>query len=369
MGAVTRRRLIGAVLAGGAGLAFALTRGRSRGRGLAAQATVVFRGVALFDGVRFADGPRDVLVRGGMVEQVGARLGTQQGAEERKGGALFPGFVDAHVHLSFSDALHVARGGVTGVLDLGAPPDYAFAAHLPLRYRSAGPLLTAPGGYPTRSWGAGGYGLEVADAGAAREAVATVAGRGASVIKLAVEPREGPVLPEPVLEAAVGEAHERGLKVAAHALDAASVRAALAAGVDVLAHAPLERLPAEVVSGLGERHAGVISTVRAFGDSEAARLNLAALVEAGCRVYYGTDLGNGSIRPGIDAAELEIIAGATGGRDAALRAATSDSGTLAEAGGKVVQGLAADLVWVPAFAGLGDLAGRKEVWIAGRPVR
>jgi len=77
---------------------------------------------------------------------------------------LVPAFVDAHVHLSVAGkvadvAAAELRGGVAAVLDLGEPERTLPVGAPPLRVRFAGPLLTAPRGYPTQSWGANGYGL------------------------------------------------------------------------------------------------------------------------------------------------------------------------------------------------------------------
>jgi imidazolonepropionase-like amidohydrolase len=267
------------------------------------------------------------------------------------------------VHLSFADPDAVVRGGVTTVLDLGAPLDYAFAPHPPVRSRVAGPLLTAPRGYPTRSWGSNGYGLEVRDAASAREAVAMLADRGAAVIKLAIEPAEGPVPDIDVLRASVEAAHVRGLRAAAHALGVDAVRLANDAGVDILAHTPIEPLPSELIRSVAGRGVAVISTVRAFGARRSTRDNLAALAAAGCPIAYGTDLGNGDIRPGLDADELALIEDAVGDRALALGAATGVAGSLAGAGGRIAAGLPADLVWIPSFAGPADLQNDLEVRI------
>jgi len=176
-------------------------------------------------------------------------------------------------------------------------------------------MLTAPGGYPTRSWGQGGYGLEVADAGAAA-AVDDLADAGASLLKLALD-EFGPQLePETVL-AAVARAHRRGLPVAAHALTDAAALAAALAGVDILAHTPVEPLaPATVRAWTGRT---VLSTLAAFGGSPSAVGNLARLRDAGVQVLYGTDFGNGSTA-GIDAVELALL-GAAGLDGAAILAA------------------------------------------------
>ena len=332
----------------------------------------VFSDVRVFDGDRFFDGTHDVRVEDGRVANVVLAKepldGSRVPAQERIGGVLFPGFVDAHVHLSFSDPIDVARGGVTTVLDFGAPSDYALAPHPPLRFRYAGTLLTVPGGYPTRSWGAGGYGTELSSAEQARDAVARWADAGASIIKVALEPSEGPMLSEDLVRVIVDTAHERDLRVGAHALEAGPVRIAVDCGVDLLAHTPTAKLDDELIEACGSRRMWVVSTVRAFGGSRRTKRNLGALHEAGCRVAYGTDLGNGAIRPGIDIDELDILAYITGGNEAALACACARAGDLVGGGGRIAVGEPADLVWLPSFERLSDLAGSKEVYIDGKLV-
>ncbi|HEX9694763.1 MAG TPA: amidohydrolase family protein [Actinomycetota bacterium] len=293
------------------------------------------RGVELFDGERVSDRRCDVLVKDGRIVSIDP-AGTHAAAvgaavRVKEGGAVLPGIVDAHVHVSLSTPDAIVAGGVTAALDLGAPIDGAFAPHPPLRMRAAGPLLTAAGGYPTRSWGAGGYGLELAGESNAREAVAMLADRGAAMIKVALT--DDPALDDAVLAAVAAAARGRGLRVAAHALGIANVRTAVEAGIDVLAHTPVEPLPDDLIAALAMRGVTVISTVRAFGGAPATRANLRALAAAGCEIVYGTDLGNDGIEPGVDAEELSIVAdalgGALGGVEPALRAATSRAAALA----------------------------------------
>lgn len=362
---MTRRGVLGAMIAGAGALAGAVPLRRDGGGGAGTDrgrsADLLYSGARIFDGGRFLDAPMDLLVRDGRLEALAPELTVPDDIERRAGGFLFPGFVDAHVHLSFSDPRAVVRGGVTAVLDLGEPFSYAFTSHPPVRFRAAGPLITAPGGYPTASWGANGYALEISDPASAREAVATLADRGAAIIKIAIEPAEGPLLDAGTMRAIVEAAHARGLRAAAHALSVEAVRAAITAGADVLAHTPVEPLPPELVRQLADRGVVLVSTVRAFGARRATRNNLVALANAGCPVAYGTDLGNGSIRPGLDIEELAIIEEAVGDRALALASATSVAGSLAGAGGRIAPGLPADLVWVPRFTELADLRRRADV--------
>lgn len=331
-------------------------------------AALLLRSVELFDGERVLPGFRDVVVRGGQVEAIGpaGMIAAPDGVRIAEGGAVLPGLVDAHVHVSFSSPDAIVRGGVTAVLDLGEPADFAFAPHPPLRVRAAGPLLTAPGGYPTQSWGANGYAIEVGDEQTARAAVAMLAGRGAAIIKVAVT--DAPSLDAAAIRIICDESARHGLQVAAHALRAADVTVALAGGVTVLAHTPVEPLPAGVIAALAERGATVISTVRAFGGGDATRANLGALAAAGCEIVYGTDLGNDGIEPGADADELSLVAEACGGAEAALRAATTRAAALAGfPPARIAEGTAANLIVCDGL-GFADLARPSIVIIDGKEI-
>lgn len=237
---------------------------------------------------------------------------------------IVPAFIDAHVHLSVAGDLTLVarlelRRGIAGVLDLGEPERLLPIDQRPLRVRWSGPLMTAPGGYPTQTWGRDGYGLELSTAAAAREAVARLAEKEARFVKLAFDPRF-PMLQPDVARAAADEAHRRGLLVAAHALEADSVRLALDAGADVLAHTPRDPLPPDLLARTKGKW--VISTLSAFGVPPD---RLRALKEAGARIAYGTDLGNEQTKPGIDERELALLAAA--GVDP-VKAATVDAAEL-----------------------------------------
>lgn len=269
---------------------------------------------------------------------------------------LLPAFVDAHVHLSVAgDVAEVAaselRGGLSAVLDLGEPERMLPLGAAPLRVRFAGPLLTAPRGYPTQSWGANGYGLELATPGDARAAVLRLSKAGARFVKLAFD-RRFPLLDAEVARAAAEEAHRLGLRVAAHALDAEAVRRALAAGADVLAHTPVEPLPEDLVREAAARRAWLISTLHAYGGTSAALDNLRRLRAAGVRVAYGTDLGNQGTAPGIDAEELALLGKAgLSGREAIETATAAGAELLGEPDlGHLREGAAASLIGVPEAA-------------------
>jgi imidazolonepropionase-like amidohydrolase len=231
-------------------------------------------------------------------------------------GWIGPALYDAHVHLAFGSMAEMRRGGVHAVRDLGAPP------HLAARWRGtdvqvAGPLLTAPGGYPSNGWGAAGFARFVTDVDDAQAAVDEL---DADIVKVALEPRGGPVPSPEVVAAIVAAAHQRGLQVTAHALTEAMVERALDGGVDELCHTPYEVLSRTCVDRVARAGIPVVSTIETLRG--AAPANAKALHEAGVRLVYGTDLGNGGTRPGADPRELTHLAEAGLGPLGALRAAT-----------------------------------------------
>lgn len=274
----------------------------------------------------------------GRVGRVGPlREVTVPDAVRRIGGPgawIGPGIVDAHVHLAFGPAAEGLRGGLVGVRDLGAPA--ALAASVRNRHGRllpgtpavavAGPLLTAPGGYPSTSWGQDGFTRAVDSPETARAAVRSLVADGVDLVKIALEPSGGLPVPGPSeVRAVVDAAHEAGLPVTAHALTVEMVTRALDAGVDELCHTPTELLPAELVQRVVEAAIPVVSTIQtlfAGGAGSVVAANAAALVDAGVPLVYGTDLGNAGTRPGVDPRELDRLAEAGLGRLGALRAAT-----------------------------------------------
>lgn len=262
-------------------------------------------------GASFADG-RVLVDADGLVAAAGAADAIALGdVEEVAVGWVGPGLVDAHVHLGFGDPEHVVRHGVVAVRDLGAPPAEA-ARYRKLaapRVEVAGPLLTAPSGYPSRSWGSGGYAAFVDDPEQVERLVGGLCTQ-VDVVKLALEPSGGPVPSAEVAAAVVRVAHANGREVTCHALTVEMVERALDAGVDELAHTPTERLPDEVVARLAGGGVRVVSTLQTFvagGLGEHVLDNARRLAAAGVEVRYGTDLGNAGTRPGADPRELRLL--------------------------------------------------------------
>lgn len=230
-----------------------------------------------------------------------------------------PSFVDAHVHLAFdprSEAL--LDGGIAAVVDLAMPERHLDDDHGPLRVVASGPMLTAPRGYPTESWGADGYGMIVRRADDAGPSVDRLHRSGARAVKIPID--RGPTLDDDVIRAIVDRAHHHGMKVFVHALSDADANRAARLGADVLAHTPIQRLSDETVALWKDR--AVVSTLAAFGSGGQTKDNLRRLARAGATVLYGTDFGNARTA-GINPVELERMLEAGLSADEILAAATS----------------------------------------------
>jgi imidazolonepropionase-like amidohydrolase len=235
----------------------------------------------------------DVHVDGGRFLAAANRAGARIDATGR---FLVPSFIDAHVHLAYlPQGPALARAGVAGAVDWAAPTDAIRPDPQGPQVVWSGPMIAAPGGYPTRSWGRDGYGIECASRDEAVQAVQRVYDLGARVVKLSLG--AGPDLDDATLRAVVDKAHGLGIKVGVHALSDADANRAAGLGIDVLVHAPRGELSAETARAWRGR--AVIATLSAFGGVVATR----QLRAEGATVLYGTDFGNTSV---IGISEREI---------------------------------------------------------------
>jgi imidazolonepropionase-like amidohydrolase len=270
---------------------------------------------------RFVEDAR-IVCEGGAIAAAGATT-TIAGSDDevRIDGFLMPAVADRHVHIGLSSPTEVLAGGVTAVRDLAWPPDLIFtladASELPSfdgpLIRAAGPMLTAPGGYPTRdSWAPPGTGREVKSPEDASAAVEELGRLGAAAIKVSLNAEAGPTPSDAELTAICDAAHAADLPVAAHAQGKGEVERALGAGVDELAHTPWTRLSDQVIQSAATR-LRIVSTldILSFGrdtpEIRTALDNLRRFHVAGGTIVYGTDLGNGAIPPGIHTREAQLI--------------------------------------------------------------
>lgn len=260
-----------------------------------------------------------VVVEGGLISAAGPAADVPRAEQEIDiDGFLLPAAADRHVHIELSDPASVLRGGVTAVRDLAWPADRIFnladASEVvtfngPL-IRAAGPMLTAPGGYPTRdSWAPPGTGREVQGPEDAAVAVRELAASGATAIKVSLNADDGPTPSDATIMAICDAASMAGIPVTAHAQGAGQVERALGAGVGELAHTPWLRLSDDVIDTAAKSMRWVSTLdILSFGrdtpEIRAALENLGRFHRAGGSVVYGTDLGNGPIPPGIHTREL-----------------------------------------------------------------
>lgn len=178
---------------------------------------------------------------------------------DARGGTILPGIINSHVHEVMSPLVrqfYFLKRGVTSACDVATPltsmkrapvrSEYGLTA----RAFFSGPIINKPLGYP----GTEEFLYAVENAEQARRAVDDLVARGASMIKIALEPwnwklpwptatRETiPNLDRDELRAIVAQAHAHGKLVRVHLGTAEMLDLALDAGVDSIEHVPLPRL-------------------------------------------------------------------------------------------------------------------------------
>jgi imidazolonepropionase-like amidohydrolase len=259
-----------------------------------------------------------VVIRDGRIVSSGprAQLAIPANANiiDVQGGAILPGFINAHVHAAYSSfTLNAwAKGGVTTVRDLGAfgtykRPNFMTRDKLNANPKCArlfavGSFINAEGGYPMAYLG--GYVVSVTSPEEARQAVNKLIDDGADVIKTAMESgyafgQSGwPLLSPGEATALVDTAHERGKPVTAHVTSARDLERALDAGVDEIAHMVVDKLSEQLISRMVETGTRWVPTLELWqgvsrkyhiNHGSMAINNLALFLEAGGEVVLGTD--------------------------------------------------------------------------------
>lgn len=250
------------------------------------------------------------------------QLAEADAADHELGGALIPHLTDHHTHLGLTDPAVMFANGITDAVDLGWIPEVAAGwldadpGHPAVTI--AGALLTAPGGYPVNAgWGPPGSSAELRNADDAVAAVREQVMWGASRIKVTLNTQSGPTVDDATLAAIVEEAHARGLPVTVHAQGDGQTARAIAAGADQLAHTPFtERVDDTTIRRCVDAGVSWVSTLDIHGwgrpttELATAIENLRRFADAGGRILYGTDLGNGPLATGVNARELADLAAA-----------------------------------------------------------
>ena len=239
-----------------------------------------------------------------------------------QGAAILPGFINAHVHFAFDKAnlKGWAEGGVTTVRDESATPEtvsglkalkaeIAADQHL-ARLVSMGSMLKVPDGYGQR---------EVTSADNAREVVLEEIADGVDGIKVANEngyagATDLPKLTPDELKVIIDTAHEHGLPVSGHITSGSYMMTLLKAGVDDIAHGPLDYLPDGAVEWMvahGTYITPTFTVYKNFGTSlYALEQSVGQLSSAGVHIALGNDYGGGpgDFELGIPMIEIEEMA-------------------------------------------------------------
>ena len=341
-----------------------------------------------------------VIVRDGRIQHIGTRDDKRESAAKTRidaaGLFVVAGFwTSSHVHLIVPGLMRAksdppaaieaelqrmfTRWGFTTVFEIAGVPGNALA----LRERIArgelrGPLVLTvdlpfypQDGTPIyvrpiaekHGWPSG----EVATAEQARQRARAQLAAGADGVKLFTGAIVGgairvlPMNPS-IAKAVADEAHARGKPTFAHTTDERGLEVAIAAGVDVLAHATPDTGPwsAQLVNRLIANRMALVPTLKLFeselakeGAPEAVRTRFArdsaqqvkALADAGGTILFGTDVGY--IEDADTTRELQLMADA--GLDwrailASLTTAPASRFGYGTRKGRVAAGMDADLV-------------------------
>lgn len=245
---------------------------------------VVIQGATLITGTgRSAIRNSAIVIEAGRIRDIGPRneVRIPGGAQavDARGKWVIPGLIDAHVHFSQSGGIYTRpdvvdlrkqrpyekeiewiRGrlaytferylasGITGVVDAGGPMwnfevrDIASKTAKAPRVAVAGPLIATylPPTTPTNDPDI----LKPGSPAQAREFVRRQLDRRPDLIKIWWVRRPGDSLDQQVqvMTAAIDESKSRGVRVAVHATELETAKAAVRAGADILVHSVTDRL-------------------------------------------------------------------------------------------------------------------------------
>lgn len=281
-------------------------------------------------------------------------------------GFLLPGLVDAHTHMgTLAQVDAMLRSGIVATCDVSASPELVAASRDLQIVSSAGMAMGTvmdPEGFVERA-----------------------AANGARYIKVLLF---SPVsIGKAALTGIVKAAHERGLKVAVHATEIATVRQAVDANADILIHVPMkETLPDKLAKAIAEKGIAVAPTLvmmETFANSgkngykpeqyENAEAAVRLLREHGVSILCGTDANPGSFSPGVPYGsslhrELELLVKAGLSPTEALTAATGKNAEVFGIGsGRIAPQMPADLLLVQGRPdrNITDTARVRQLWIHG----
>lgn len=314
----------------------------------------------LFDGEKVWEGAT-VTVENGIITAVTA-CDPAQGKE----GFLMPGLIDGHTHMGTTAHVEaMLRRGITATCDVSASRELVEASKQLEIVSSAGMamgMVLNPKGY-----------------------VEKAAANGARYIKvLLFNPFS---IGKPALRGIVKAAHEKGLKVAVHATEVATVQQAVEAGADILLHVPMkEAFPEELAKTIAEKKIAVAPTLvmmetfahsgrggYEIGDYQNAENAVKLLHQYGVKILAATDANPGNFAPGVGYGdtlhyEMELLAKAGLTPVEVLAAATSSNAEAFDLNaGRIAPGQPATVLVVDGRPdhNINDTAKIKKVWVRG----
>ncbi len=337
-----------------------------------------------------------VLVRDGQIVGVGSPAvlsSSDQQVIELGDATILPGFIEPHAHaLSAAVPLDVVlHHGVTTLRDLGGPLRLAAGGNGSVRLLTAGPILTAAGGYPIPAFSSE-LARVVTSPDDGRRAVRELVEGGASAIKVALEPggevgapwmrhhappgglaaaaatahtgantganhalhpstsahATWPLLPSTIVAAIAEEAHRLGKPTVAHVGEERGVALALEAGIDQWAHVPCMPVPSALLKRAAGQRVTIVTTLDTLSRCPGVADNARRLVQFGAAMIYGAEIAHADVPWGIDGEELNQMRAAGLTPLEILRAATSHAGAAIGLAplGTVAPGAPADLIAV-----------------------
>jgi imidazolonepropionase-like amidohydrolase len=200
----------------------------------------------VFDGTRLR-GWTSVRFVDGIVSDCATGSVAQDGDEviDAEGGTILPGLIDSHVHLVPGSLAQALIFGVTTALDMFSKADVVAVARQQAGarsdvadVRSAGIGATAPGGHPSMMYAPF---PTLTGPEQAEQFVADRVAEGSDYLKIfSGTGGRWPSLDLDTITALTVAGHRRGLLVVAHIHSVAGLGEVVSAGVDVVAHVPVD---------------------------------------------------------------------------------------------------------------------------------
>ena len=319
---------------------------------------------SLFDGEKVWNGAT-VTIEGGQVASV-----TACDPEKCSVGFLMPGLIDVHTHMGTREQVEtMLSSGITATCDVSAPRALVESSKYLEIVSSAGMamgMVMNPKGF-----------------------VEKVAENGARYIKVLLFNTLS--IGKLALCGIVRAAHAKGLKVAVHATEVATVRQAVDAGADILLHVPMkEEFPMDLAKTIARKGIAVAPTLvmmETFANSSRngfkpehyknAENAVRLLHESGVQILAATDANPGSFAPAVAYGtsmhrEMELLMKSGMTPTEVLASATSQAAEVfgVDDLGTIKEGKRAVLLLIEGRPDetITDTTKIKQIWIDGKPI-